>query len=237
MFCPSCGNQVADGQMYCPVCGATLNQQASANPQPTQAPQPEYTQPTTPQYSEPIIPQVGPPVQQQQYTQPTQPQYNQPPFGQPYGQPQYNPQYNQPYMPPAPPKKKSKAPVIIVAIVAFLIVIGIIGSAVNKPSTNEQIEEWIDDSGRANSLSVDDSLYNFKIYARNDSLVYSYQYKTELMDEASTKQFLERSLVNYQATYENLHRYLKQDVKGAKSVIVEYLNKDGKVIASREYIS
>lgn len=88
-FCPKCGAGLADTAKFCPACGA---QSPGAAPQ--QAPQP------------PVQPQYQQPVQQPQYQQP---QYQQP-------------QYQQPYapapVPPTPPaKKKSKAPLVIIAVI------------------------------------------------------------------------------------------------------------------------
>lgn len=65
MFCPNCGNQIADGSAFCPNCGNTVN----AAPQQPQ--QPVYQQPVQPQYQQPV------------YQQPAQPQYQQPVYQQP----------------------------------------------------------------------------------------------------------------------------------------------------------
>lgn len=79
MFCKKCGNQLADGAVFCPTCGAP-----TANPTPQKVNQ----QPAQPQYAQP--PQ--PPVYQQ-------PVYQQPPV---YVQPVYVQQ------PPKPAAKKPK---------------------------------------------------------------------------------------------------------------------------------
>lgn len=69
MFCPNCGNQIADGSAFCPNCGNSVN----AAPQQPQ--QPVYQQPVQPQYQQPV------------YQQPAQPQYQQPYQAAPAGAP------------------------------------------------------------------------------------------------------------------------------------------------------
>ena len=78
MYCPKCGNQVADGALFCPVCGASLSA-------PTRSAEPEQIQqPVQQQYQQPV---------QQQYQQPAQQQYQQQvyQFQQPYQQGFYGP--------------------------------------------------------------------------------------------------------------------------------------------------
>ncbi len=101
MQCRNCGSQIPDGARYCPVCGAdqTVNQQNGY-----------------------ALPQNDP--QQQQYP----PQQYPPQKGN--VPPQNDPRLQPPY-PPAPqpavltPKKKSKAPVIILAVIVGLIVLAV----------------------------------------------------------------------------------------------------------------
>lgn len=224
MICPNCGNQIADNSTFCPVCGGNVSASYNAQPQPQQ---PQYTAPQQPQYTQPQQPQYGQQYAGQQYGQP---QYNGQPYGQPYAQPV-------PPMPPAPAKKPNKAITIIAIVVAALVVLGVIGTVAENAfmSTDQKIEAWIDDSGRSYANSYDNDLLDCEIFARDDSLVFSYQYKTDLIDEKATGEMLQKSLNNYSSTYKNTYDSLKRDVPGAKSVIIEYLNKNGKVIASKEY--
>lgn len=233
MICPSCGNQIADNSTFCPVCGGNVS--ASANPQPNPA-QPQFNQQYAGAQGQPAQPQYNQP-----YGQPAQPQYGQP--QQPYGQQQYGQPYSQPYytqpMPTPPAKKKPKVLAIIAIVVAAFVAIGVIGFVVDELSmtTDQKIEAWIEDSTRLNSLDYDSSLMKFEAFARNDSLVYCYTYKMEMtaQEEKLVAQSLERSFSSYSATYNNLARILKDEIPKAKSVILEYRNKDGKVIASKEY--
>lgn len=80
MNCNFCGKYVADGQRYCPNCGAEVKQ-------PQGAPQQNYQQQQS--YQQPNYQQQG--YQQQSY----QPNYQQPNY-QNYQQPNYNQGYQQP---------------------------------------------------------------------------------------------------------------------------------------------
>lgn len=52
MFCTNCGNNIPDGSLNCPVCGAAMQQ-----PQQPQYQQPVYQQPTYQQpYQQPVAP-------------------------------------------------------------------------------------------------------------------------------------------------------------------------------------
>lgn len=67
MFCKKCGNQLADGAVFCPTCGAP-----TANPTPQkveqQPAQPQYAPPPQPVYQQPVYQQ--PVYQQPVYVQP-----------------------------------------------------------------------------------------------------------------------------------------------------------------------
>ncbi len=53
MFCPNCGNQVADGAKFCPKCGATIATPEQPQ-QPQQPPQPNYGAPQQPYNQAPM---------------------------------------------------------------------------------------------------------------------------------------------------------------------------------------
>ena len=104
MFCRKCGTKNADGAKFCINCGAEL-----ANPQP--APQPGAPVPpqaTVPQSAP--VPPAGAPV---------------PPQGAPQ-QPYQQAAYQQ----PAAPAKKSKAPIIIGAVVAVFAILAVVAFVV-----------------------------------------------------------------------------------------------------------
>ena len=57
MFCPKCGQQIANDAKFCGFCGATIVQDPQPQPQPAPQPQQQYQQP---------YPQYQPPYQQYQ---------------------------------------------------------------------------------------------------------------------------------------------------------------------------
>ena len=90
MFCPNCGNQVADNALFCPHCGNSFAAAQAPNPAPAQPYAPQQAYPQQDQQ------QAWQQYQQQPYQQPYQQQYQQQQYQQPYQQ-QYQQQYQQPY--------------------------------------------------------------------------------------------------------------------------------------------
>lgn len=86
MFCKTCGEQIEDGVLVCPICATAVEVQAVPQP-PEQRTQP---QPQTPQYQQQPSYQQAPPLQYQQptyqQTPPPPPQYQQPMYQQPVTQ-------------------------------------------------------------------------------------------------------------------------------------------------------
>ncbi len=74
-----------------------------------------------------------------------------------------------------------------------------------------------------------------QILARGNSLVYQYQYSIDLGDTDVAKQVLEQALDMQDATFESVFDSLKAEVPSAESVIIEYLDKDGNLLLSKEY--
>ena len=73
------------------------------------------------------------------------------------------------------------------------------------------------------------------IYAKGNSLVYSYQYTTDIGSNDFLKESLNSTLESLSSTYDSLLSMMKIQVPNAESIIVEYLDIDGNVIASKEY--
>ncbi len=95
----------------------------------------------------------------------------------------------------------------------------------------ESIQDQID--------SVKDSLESsgmkLEVLARGNSLVYSYQFTIDVGDTSLLKDGLEQGMESAASTFENVLSMLKLAVSDAESVIVEYLDQDGNVIASKEF--
>ena len=87
MFCPHCGNQIADNALFCPHCGNSTAAQA-----PNAAPQQPFAAPQQP-YSQQQTWQANPQQDQQQAWQ----GYQQQNYQQQYPQQGYQQQYQQPY--------------------------------------------------------------------------------------------------------------------------------------------
>lgn len=95
----------------------------------------------------------------------------------------------------------------------------------------DSIQDQIDDMSAAMSASGLD----MKVTARGNSLVYTYQYTIDVGDTSVLKPALEQATEGLSDTFENILKALKISVPDAESFIVEYLDKDGKLILSKEY--
>lgn len=74
------------------------------------------------------------------------------------------------------------------------------------------------------------------LQARENALVYSYKYKIDLgADTATVAAALEASLAGKEATYTDVLAQLKTKVKSAEAVVVEFLDKDGKLIYTKTF--
>lgn len=76
---------------------------------------------------------------------------------------------------------------------------------------------------------------NMNIIARDNSLVYQYQYSEDVGDLDAMKEALEAAISEQDSVFENLLTMVKNAVPDANGVVVEYLNADGTLIFAKEY--
>lgn len=76
---------------------------------------------------------------------------------------------------------------------------------------------------------------DIKIFARKNSLVYSYQYAEDIPDIEAMRAALEEAMETQASVFQALYTGLKGDVPSLESVTVEYLAADGTMIYSREF--
>ncbi len=85
------------------------------------------------------------------------------------------------------------------------------------------------------SSGLESSGMGLDVVARGNSLVYSYQYKIDLGDSSLFKDTLESSLNSMSDVFTSVLSSLRLAVPDAESVIVEYLDKNGNIIVSKEF--
>lgn len=85
------------------------------------------------------------------------------------------------------------------------------------------------------SSGLESSGMGLDVVVRGNSLVYSYQYKIDLGDTSLFKDTLESSLNSMSDVFTSVLSSLRLAVPDAESVIVEYLDKDGNIIVSKEF--
>ena len=83
--------------------------------------------------------------------------------------------------------------------------------------------------------TLDSSGMKLELVQRENSLVYRYQFTTDIGDADAAKQTLENGMEQMASTFQAGLKELKEQVSGAESLIVEYVDKDGNVIVSKEY--
>lgn len=74
-----------------------------------------------------------------------------------------------------------------------------------------------------------------EVEVNGNSLVYRYQFTTDVGETEEIKASLEQGMDAEASTFESLASQLKDEVSGAESIIVEYLDKDNNVLLSREF--
>ncbi len=118
----------------------------------------------------------------------------------------------------------------VLALVLCLVMCFSLTACFEKPTIDSFITEI------KAEVETSDDTGELKLFARDDSLVYSYKYKVDLgVDNTLVATALESAMEKNASTYTDLLSRLKDAVKSAESVIVEFLDKDGNVIYTKEY--
>lgn len=76
---------------------------------------------------------------------------------------------------------------------------------------------------------------SLKIEARGNALVYSYQFPDMGLDGDLLKNAMEQALEGAAPTFEELVPMVRQEVAELESIVVEYLDVNGELLASREF--
>ena len=74
-----------------------------------------------------------------------------------------------------------------------------------------------------------------KVYAENNSLVYSYQYSDSSIPGSELKGTLDEGLEAEKDTFTSSLKEIQDAVPGTESIIVKYLDSNGDEITSREF--
>ncbi|MCI9274117.1 MAG: DUF4854 domain-containing protein [Clostridiales bacterium] len=103
---------------------------------------------------------------------------------------------------------------------------------------NQAIESYIEKSkDQLDQLAgtFESSGMKLSISARGNALVYTCKYTIDIEDTATVKSGLETAMESMSSTFQTILAGLKKEVSSAESLIVEYLDKDGKEIYSKEF--
>ncbi len=83
--------------------------------------------------------------------------------------------------------------------------------------------------------SLEESGMKLDVKADGNTLVYSYQFTTDVGDAETVKGALEEGMDAAASTFEGVLTSLKEAVPSAEAVVVEYLDMNGNVLLSKEY--
>ena len=95
----------------------------------------------------------------------------------------------------------------------------------------KSIQSEIDDMASA----MESSGMKLNVAARGNSLLYSYQYTIDVGDTSLIKGALEQSMDGMSSMFDSVLSAMKLAVPDAQSIILEFLDKDGNVIVSKEF--
>jgi ABC-type oligopeptide transport system substrate-binding subunit len=110
-------------------------------------------------------------------------------------------------------------------------------SAASGVETDKFLQDTVDDA-QSEIPSLEDQfggLMKIAIEARGNTLVYSYKYTTTIDDVDAAAQTLKDGLEAEAATFEGILDVLKDNGVPSPSVLIEYINKDGTGIYSKEF--
>lgn len=105
-------------------------------------------------------------------------------------------------------------------------------------ANNSALEEYISASQSQideMSSAIEAQGMKLSVEVRGNSLVYVYQYTTDVGDTETVKTALEQSMDAMEESFTTALSQVKAEVAETESMIVEYLDKDGNIILSKEY--
>ncbi len=137
----------------------------------------------------------------------------------------------------------------IIAVAMFVIMLQATGISVSakditslsvsvnykKVPNNPQIVKLAKEVTKSLSSSLTNESLSIKVICEGNSLVYVYKYLIQVPDVKSAKKALESALKGFDSFYKETLKAMKTEIKSLESIKIRYVNKDGKVICSKEY--
>ena len=108
----------------------------------------------------------------------------------------------------------------------------------SSDGNNSALEEYISENQAQideMSSAMEGQGMKISVEVRGNSLAYVYQFTTDVGDAETIKSGLEQSMSEMEETFNTLLSQVKAEVAETESMIVEYLDKDGNVLLSKEF--
>lgn len=111
--------------------------------------------------------------------------------------------------------------------------------APDSDNADKTVQEYLDENKESFDVlkeSMGGTGMKLDVFARDNSLVYSYQYTFDITDIDSVKETLEQGFDTIKDSYSQTFNALSADVPSARSIVVEYLDSEGNLITTYEFL-
>lgn len=122
-------------------------------------------------------------------------------------------------------------------ILTFLMVISLVACSGKNPTVQDYLEQ---PEVKSQIETLCDQMANsgidVKVTGEDNKLIYTYTFDVQVDDVEQAKSALEAGLASQEATFTNIAKTLKEEVKiNDPIVVLEYLNADGSEILVQEF--
>ncbi len=124
---------------------------------------------------------------------------------------------------------------ILAVFLAIILCAGLV--ACGEATTNEKLNDFIK-AGESDLNTLKEAYKDtceVDVYAEKDSIVYRYQYIIDVGDRDEAKKSLESGFNAQTETINQTIETIRLTIPELDSLIVEYYDKEGKLLAKREY--
>lgn len=123
---------------------------------------------------------------------------------------------------------------ILIAILAAVMCFSVV-SCGNKKTVESYIASIQDEIDSMTDM-YKNSGFDLSVTAKDNTMVYTFKYNIDIGADADTvKATLESGMAAQESTFTTILSTLKKEIPSAESILVEYLDKDGNTLYSKEF--
>ena len=128
---------------------------------------------------------------------------------------------------------------LIALILCIVLAFAVTGcGASGEQATTDKLNAYlatVQEQVNATAKATEEQGMKISVAAKDASMVYTFQFLEDISDVPLLKSMLESGLEQTSSTYLTSLEKMKEKVPGAKSIIVEYTEKNGSLIYSKEF--